>query len=91
MLNHVVQYQRADLDSAFAALSDARFETELAGKFQMTLAGLKKHICVRERTGLVTTENAGRVRTGRLGPCRLEVQYDVHGSGEPAVLLPGPS
>lgn len=38
----------------------------------MTLTGMKKHIGVLERTGLVTTEKAGRVRTCKLGPRRLE-------------------
>ncbi len=38
----------------------------------MTLTGMKKHIGVLEQTGLVTTEKAGRVRTCRLGPRRLE-------------------
>ena len=38
----------------------------------MTLTGMKKHIGVLEQTGLVTTEKAGRVRTCKLGPRRLE-------------------
>ena len=38
----------------------------------MTLTGMKKHICVLERTGLVTTAKIGRVRTCKLGPRRLE-------------------
>jgi DNA-binding transcriptional ArsR family regulator len=81
----MVQYQRPHLDASFAALSDATRRgilerlgradasiTELAGKFQMTLTGMKKHIGVLERTGLVTTAKAGRVRTCKLGPRRLE-------------------
>ena len=85
ILNRMVQYQRPHLDAAFAALSDATRRgilerlgradasiTELAGKFQMTLTGMKKHIGVLEQTGLVTTEKAGRVRTCKLGPRRLE-------------------
>jgi len=81
----MVHYQQAHLDGSFAALShptrrgilerlgraDASI-TELAGKFQMTLTGMKKHIGVLEQTGLVTTEKAGRVRTCKLGPRRLE-------------------
>ncbi len=80
----MVQYQRADLDTTFAALSDATRRgilerlgradasvSELAGKFRMTLTGMKKHIGVLEQTGLVTTVKAGRVRTCRLGPRRL--------------------
>lgn len=81
----MVQYQPAHLDASFAALSDATRRgilarlaradasiTELAGKFQMTLTGMKKHIGVLEESGLVTTEKAGRVRTCKLGPRRLE-------------------
>lgn len=68
------------LDASFAALSDAtrrgvleqlaRAEasiTDLAARFQMTLTGMKKHIGVLERAGLVVTEKIGRVRTCRLG------------------------
>lgn len=85
ILNSMVQYQSTQLDATFAALSDATRRgvlerlgradasiTELAGTFQMTLTGMKKHIGVLEQTGLVTTEKAGRVRTCRLGPRRLE-------------------
>jgi len=81
----MVQSQRTRLDVSFAALSDVTRRgilerlgrgdasiTELAGKFQMTLTGMKKHIGVLERTGLVTTKKAGRVRTCKLGPRRLE-------------------
>jgi DNA-binding transcriptional ArsR family regulator len=81
----MVHCEQPSLDASFAALSDATRRgilerlgradasiTELAGKFQMTLTGMKKHIGVLERTGLVTTEKAGRVRTCRLGPRRLE-------------------
>lgn len=84
-LNHMVQYQRRRLDASFAALSDATRRgilerlvradasiTELAGTFEMTLTGVKKHISVLEQTGLVTTEKVGRVRTCKLGPGRLE-------------------
>ncbi|MGE0816013.1 MAG: ArsR/SmtB family transcription factor [Vicinamibacterales bacterium] len=80
----MVQYQSAHLDAAFAALSDAtrrgvleqlgRGEasiTDLAGKFQMTLTGMKKHVSVLEQAGLVATEKVGRVRTCRIGR-RLE-------------------
>ena len=45
---------------------------ELAGGFDMTLTGLKKHVGVLESAGLVTTEKVGRVRHCRLGPHRLE-------------------
>jgi hypothetical protein len=33
----------------------------------MTLTGMKKHVAVLERAGLVMTEKVGRVRTCRLG------------------------
>ncbi len=85
ILNHMVHYQQTALDASFSALSDVTRRgilerlgradasiTELAGTFRMTLTGMKKHIGVLERTGLVTTEKAGRVRTCKLGPRRLE-------------------
>jgi DNA-binding transcriptional ArsR family regulator len=76
---------QARLDASFAALSDPTRRgvleqlgrsdasiTDLAGKFRMTLTGMKKHVCVLERAGLVTTKKVGRVRTCRLGRRRLE-------------------
>jgi DNA-binding transcriptional ArsR family regulator len=81
----MVQYMTARLDTSFAALSDATRRgvleqlgradasvTELAGKFRMTLTGMRKHVGVLERAGLVTTKKIGRVRTCQLGPRRLE-------------------
>ncbi len=81
----MVQYQETRFDASFAALSDATRRgvlerlgradasiTELAEKFHMTLTGMKKHVGVLERAGLVTTEKVGRVRTCKLGPGRLE-------------------
>ena len=38
----------------------------------MTLTGMKKHVGVLERAGLVSTEKVGRVRTCSLGPRRLD-------------------
>jgi DNA-binding transcriptional ArsR family regulator len=38
----------------------------------MTLTGMKKHVAVLERAGLVVTEKIGRVRTCTLGARRLE-------------------
>ena len=74
----------ARLDTSFAALSDATRRgvleelgradasvTELAQKFHMTLTGMKKHVGVLERAGLVATKKVGRVRTCRLGRRRL--------------------
>ena len=81
----MVQYWPARLDASFAALSDATRRgvleqlgrenasiTALAERFRMTLTGMKKHVGVLEQAGLVTTQKAGRVRTCRLGPRRLE-------------------
>jgi len=85
ILNRMVQYQRDGLDASFSALSDANRRgvlehlgradasiTELAGKFHMTITGMRKHVRVLERADLVTTEKVGRVRTCKLGPRRLE-------------------
>ena len=84
-LNHMVQYAWTGFDASFAALSDATRRgvleqlgradasiTDLAQKFHMTLTGMKKHVCVLEQAGLVTTEKVGRVRTCKLGLRRLE-------------------
>jgi DNA-binding transcriptional ArsR family regulator len=81
----MVQYSSAHLDIAFAALSDATRRgvlehlggadasiTDLADKFHMTLTGMKKHVGVLEKAGLVTTEKIGRVRTCKLGLHALE-------------------
>lgn len=81
----MVQYSAVSLDASFAALSDATRRgvleslgredasiTDLAERFHMTLTGMKKHVGVLERAGLVTTEKVGRVRTCTLGPRRLE-------------------
>lgn len=80
----MVQHAQSRLDASFAALSDVTRRgvlerlgrsdasiTDLAAKFQMTLTGMKKHVSVLERAGLVTTEKVGRVRTCKLGPARL--------------------
>ena len=85
ILNRMVQYTQARFDASFAALSDATRRgvleqlgradasiTALAEKFHMTLTGMKKHVGVLERAGLVTTQKVGRVRTCRLGLRRLE-------------------
>src|SRR5215831_9162746 len=85
ILNHMVQYTKARLDTSFAALSDATRRgvleqlgrgdasiSDLAETFHMTLTGMKKHVGVLERAGLVITKKVGRVRTCRVGPERLE-------------------
>src|SRR5262245_24979672 len=81
----MLQYSTARLDASFAALSNATRRgvleqlgradasiTDLAGKFRMTLTGMKEHVGVLEQAGLVTTRKIGRVRTCQLGPRRLE-------------------
>jgi DNA-binding transcriptional ArsR family regulator len=81
----MVQYSLSRFDASFAALSDATRRgvleqlgradasiTDLAEKFHMTLTGMKKHVGVLERAGLVTTEKVGRVRTCKVGPRQLE-------------------
>ena len=81
----MVQYTQAHFDASFAALSDVTRRgvleqlgradasiTDLAEKFHMTLTGMKKHVGILQRAGLVTTQKVGRVRTCRLGICRLE-------------------
>lgn len=68
ILSHMVQYSRTGFDASFAALADATRRgvleqlgradasiTDLAGKFHMTLTGMKKHVGVLEQAGLVTT------------------------------------
>src|SRR5690606_4051373 len=84
ILNRMVQYQ-PHFDASFAALSDATRRgvlehlinadasiTDLAGRFGMTLTGMKKHVSVLEAAGLVATQKVGRVRTCRLGTRGLE-------------------
>ncbi len=81
----MVQYVDARLDASFAALSDSTRRgvldqlgrdqasiSDLAERFQMTLTGMRKHIGVLERAGLVVTEKVGRVRTCRLSDHRLD-------------------
>ena len=85
----MVQYAAPPLDLSFAALSDgtrrgiidhlARADasiTSLADKFQMTLTGMKKHVEVLERAGLVVTQKVGRVRTCRLGERGLTAEAE---------------
>lgn len=85
----MVQFNSINLDTSFAALSDATRRgvlaqlgrsdssiTSLADQFHMTLTGMKKHVQVLERAGLVTTEKVGRVRTCRLGQRTLAAEAD---------------
>jgi DNA-binding transcriptional ArsR family regulator len=81
----MVKHLTSRLDASFAALSDVTRRsvleqlgradasiTELAGRFDMTLAGMMKHVGVLEQAGLVTTEKVGRVRTCKLGARQLQ-------------------
>lgn len=85
----MVQYSAPTLDLSFAALSDAtrrgiidqlgRGEASistLADRFKMTLTGMKKHIQVLERAGLVITQKVGRVRTCQLGKRGLAAEAE---------------
>src|ERR1700748_2095603 len=85
ILNYMVQFSTTRLDASFAALSDATRRgvleqlgrsdasiTDLADRCHSTLTGMKKHVSVLERAGLVRTEKVGRVRTCRLGLRGLE-------------------
>ena len=90
----MVQYASPALDLSFAALSDATRRgiidqlgradasiSNLADQFQMTLTGMKKHVSVLERAGLVVTQKVGRVRTCKLGKGGLEAEaawIEVH-------------
>ena len=78
----MVQYR---LDQTFGAIADATRRgilsrlargdasiTDLAGAFDMTLTGMKKHVQVLEDARLVTTTKVGRGRTCRLGPRKLD-------------------
>lgn len=90
----MVQCIAPALDLSFAALSDSTRRgiidqlgrsdasiSALADRFQMTLTGMKKHVSVLERAGLVVTHKTGRVRTCRLGKRGLEAEaqwIEVH-------------
>ena len=85
----MVQYSNPPLDLSFAALSDATRRgiidqlgrgdasiTSLADKFHMTLTGMKKHVQVLERAGLVVTQKVGRVRICKLGKRGLRAEAE---------------
>ncbi len=89
MLNHMVQCSSFPLDLSFAALADATRRgiidqlgradasiTVLADRFGMTLTGMKKHVQVLERAGLVVTQKVGRVRTCTLGTRGLAAEAE---------------
>ena len=69
------------LDATFFALADPKRRgvlerlgsgpaslSQLAGLSGLTLNGIKKHVGILERAGLVETEKVGRARECRLGP-----------------------
>lgn len=75
----------ARLDATFSALSDATRRSvlerlgasessisDLASRFNMTLTGMKKHVKVLEKAGLVRTKKVGRVRRCALSHRRLD-------------------
>lgn len=85
ILNYMVQYVTAELDASFSALSDSTRRgvleqlgrdqasiSDLAEQFHMTITGMRKHVGVLEKAGLVVTEKVGRVRTCRIGDRRLD-------------------
>lgn len=85
ILNHMVHHSSTTCDATFGALADATRRgvleqlgradasiSALAKQFNMTLTGMRKHVAVLERAGLVVTEKIGRVRTCRLGTHGLE-------------------
>jgi DNA-binding transcriptional ArsR family regulator len=89
ILNYMVQCSTPPLDLSFAALSDATRRgiidqlgradasiSSLADQFQMTLTGMKKHVQVLERAGLVVTQKVGRVRTCKLGKRGLDAEAE---------------
>jgi DNA-binding transcriptional ArsR family regulator len=74
-----------DLDQAFSALADPtrraivsrlcdgpRSVSELSEPFELALPSLLKHVRVLERSGLVSTQKSGRVRTCRIEPNALQ-------------------
>jgi DNA-binding transcriptional ArsR family regulator len=84
MLNHMVD-SSVDLDRVFRALaSGPRREilrraargrctvTELADRFDMTLAAVSKHVRVLDQARLLTCEQDGRRQWRRLSPAPLE-------------------
>ena len=85
----MVQCSTPSLDLSFAALSDATRRgiidqlgradasiTSLADQFQMTLTGMKKHVQILERAGLVVTQKVGRVRVCKLGKRGLKAEAE---------------
>ena len=89
MINQMVKYNAATLDSVFGALSDptrrsilqtlARAETcvtDLAGSFSISLPAVSKHLRVLEKAGLILRRRDGRVHRLRLEPARMREAGD---------------
>jgi DNA-binding transcriptional ArsR family regulator len=89
ILNRMVQYATKQLDASFGALADPTRRgilerlgdgdasiSDLAGEFDMSLTGVKKHVQVLEGARLVTTQKLGRVRNCTLGPRRLDEETE---------------
>ncbi len=87
ILRHVPKRmgEGVDLGGVFHALSDPTRRrvverlgqgpattSDLARSFDMALPSFTQHLGVLERSGLVTSEKKGRVRTYRLAPQSLE-------------------
>ena len=85
MPNDVMGLDDTELDDLFQALADPTRRavverlghgpastSQLAEPFAMALPSFTQHLAVLERCGLVTSAKAGRVRTYRLAPERLE-------------------
>lgn len=83
----MVQFNNAALNLSFTALADETRRgvierlgqgdasiTSLAAAFGMTLTGMKKHVQVLERAGLVVTRKEGRVRRCALGKDGLRAE-----------------
>ena len=83
----MLQYQ--PLDEVFRALGDPTRRdlverlsagpatvSELARPLDMTLSAVLQHLAILEAYGLVRSEKAGRTRTCRLEPVRLQLAAD---------------
>ena len=77
----MVQYEGERIDRAFSAFADPTRRavldrlaggsatiSELAAPFGMSLTGMKKHVAVLERAGLVATQKVGRERHCSIDP-----------------------
>ena len=85
----MVKHNPHNLDDVFGALADAtRREllsrlsagecriSDLAAPFNMSLAGVSKHIRVLEKAGLVSRRIEGRTHYCRIDPSSLENAYE---------------